>query len=199
MERTVPFLNGCISLVAFIVALSLVLYMLVAFIAGAFDVVMLMSETIFMSSEERQSIFVVLNGDFLYNIAFLIVLMKAFGVLTGYMRQHTIDVRAVVELFIVAAALELLFNSVAYSDHMQFVLALTAAAFFAVYALRYHARAILERLAPVDTTPEEAIREVAATVASTPRQRPKVTKIKKQVAPPEVVPKKVSRVSKTVR
>jgi uncharacterized membrane protein (DUF373 family) len=176
MERTVPFLNGCISLVAFIVALSLVLYMLVVFVAGAFDTVLLMSETIFMSSEERQSIFTVLNGDFLYNLAFLIVLMKAFGVLTGYMRQHVVDVKAVVELFIVAAALELLFNAAAHSDHTQFVLALTAAAFFGVYALRYHARAILERMAPIDTTPEEAIREVAAQEPAPSRARAKAVK-----------------------
>ncbi len=198
MERTVPFLNGCISLVAFIVALSLVLYMLVAFVAGAFDMVLLMSETIFMASEERQSIFSALNGDFLYNVAFLIVLMKAFGVLTGYMRQHTVDVKAVVELFIVAAALELLFNATAHSDHTQFMLALTAAAFFAVYALRYHARAILERLAPVDTTPEEAIREVAATITPAPRVREKVVKAKKEIVP-AVVEKKVTRVRKVTR
>ena len=57
MKRTVPFLNGCISFVAFITALSLVVYMLIAFITGMFDVGMLMFDTVFLEPAKRQDIF----------------------------------------------------------------------------------------------------------------------------------------------
>lgn len=172
MERTVPFLNGCIALVAFIVALSLILYMLVAFVAGLYDMVVVLGETIFMSASERQSVFQGLNGDFLYNLAFLVVLMKAHSVLAGYIASREIDVKRVVELIIIATALEVLFNSSAYSDHMQYMLVIMGASFFAIYALRYHARYLIEKMAPVPSfvsTEEEAVVPTPTKAAPKPR------------------------------
>ncbi len=137
MERTVPFLNGCISFVAFITALSLVIYMLVAFVTGVFDVTLTILDTIFLEPAERQSIFNQINSDFLHNIAILIILMKAYRILVEYMRYHHIDIKFMVEITIVACILELLFNADTYSDHMQVVLAGVAVAFAAIYAFKY--------------------------------------------------------------
>jgi len=137
MERTVPFLNGCISFVAFITALALVVYMLIAFITGMFDVSLLMFETVFMDPAERQSIFNTLNGDFLHNVAILIVLMKAYRILVEYMRFRHIDMKFMLEIGIIACLLELLFNSMTYTDHMQMVLAFLAIGLVTVYAFKY--------------------------------------------------------------
>jgi len=137
MDRSVPFLNGCISFVAFVTALSLVVYMLIAFISGMFDVSLLMFDTIFLEPAERQSIFNAINGDFLHNIAVLLILMKAYRILVEYMRYHHIDIKFMVEIGIIAVILELLFNSKQYTGDMQIVLAAMGVAFLAIYAFRY--------------------------------------------------------------
>jgi len=137
MERTIPFLNGCISFVAFITALALVVYMLMAFVTGMFDVAMVMFDTVFLDSAERQEVVQVLNADFLHNVAILLILMKAYRILVEYMRHHHIDIRYMIEIGIIACILELLFNSEKYTETMQWVLALMAVAFLVMYSFRY--------------------------------------------------------------
>lgn len=137
MERTVPFLNGCISFVAFITALALVVYMLITFVSGMVDVGFLMFDTVFLKPVERQAILNGLNGEFLHNIAVLLILMKAYRILVEYMRYHHIDIKYMVEIGIIACILELLFNSTGYSEGMQMILAGMAISFLAVYAFKY--------------------------------------------------------------
>ena len=137
MNRTVPFLNGCISFIAFITALSLVMYMLVSFISGMFDLSLLMYDTVFLDPAERQSIFNVLNSDFLHNIAVLLILMKAYRILVEYMRFHHINIKFMVEIGIITVVLELLFNSQQYAEDMRIVMVAMAVAFLAIYAFRY--------------------------------------------------------------
>lgn len=137
MDRTVPFLNGCISFVAFITALSLVIYMLIAFVTGVFDVSLLMFDTVFLEPSERQSILNAINSDFLHNVAVLIVLMKSYRILVEYMRFRHIDMKFMVEIGIIACLLELLFNSSQYTENMQMIFAALAFGLLAVYAFKY--------------------------------------------------------------
>lgn len=137
MDRVVPFFNGCVSFVAFITMLALVIYMLIAFVTGTFDVALLMFDTVFLEPVARQSIFNDLNGEFLHNVAVLLILMKAYRILVNYMRYHHIDIKFMVEIGIIACVLELLFNSVEYTEHMQMVLAFLAVAFLALYVFKY--------------------------------------------------------------
>ncbi len=137
MERTVPFLNGCVSFVVFITTLTLVVYMLIAFVSGVFDVGLLMYDTVFLEPVERQAILNSINADFLHNIAVLIILMKAYRILVEYMRNHHINIKYMVEIGIVACVLELLFNSKQYTPDMQMLLAGIAVSFLAIYAFRY--------------------------------------------------------------
>ncbi len=137
MEKTVPFLNACISFIAFVTALSLVLYMLIAFLSGMFDLSLLMYDTVFLGPGERQAIFNTLNSDFLHNIAVLLILMKAYRILVEYMKYHHIDIKFMVEIGIITVVLELLFNSQQYSESMRVVMASMAVAFLVVYAFRY--------------------------------------------------------------
>lgn len=137
MERTVPFLNGCISFVAFITALSLVIYMLVAFVTGVFDVTLTIVDTVLLEPEERQVAFNLINANFLHNIAILLILMKAYRILVEYMRFHHIDIKFMVEIAIIACILELLFNNDSYPMQMQFVLAAVSVSFATIYAFKY--------------------------------------------------------------
>lgn len=137
MDRTVPFLNGCVSFVVFITTLALVIYMLIAFVSGVFDVSLLMFDTVFLEPAERQSLLNGINADFLHNIAVLLILMKAYRILVEYMRYHHIDIKYMIEIGITACILELLFNFNYYTEDMRMVLAGTAVAFVAIYAFRY--------------------------------------------------------------
>ena len=137
MERVVPFFNGCVSFVAFITMLALVIYMLIAFVTGTFDVALLMFDTVFLEPADRQAIINNLNSEFLHNVAVLLILMKAYRILVEYMKYHHIDIKFMVEIGIIACVLELLFNSVSYTEHMQMVLATLAVTFLGFYVFKY--------------------------------------------------------------
>ncbi len=195
MERTVPFLNACISFVAFIAAFMIVLYMLVSFAAGMFDIALNVLSTAFTDTAERQGIFRAVNADLLYNVAVLVMLMKAYQVLAGFMREKKASIENIVELAIGVILLELIFNGVTYSDHLQVVLATTVTILFATYAFRYHAKNIIDRLAGAARTIESALEpelvEPEMPVVPTRAVRKKIE------AKPE--PRKVAKVARIAR
>lgn len=137
MERTVPFLNICISFVTFITAVSLVVYMLVSFVTGTYDVGLQIFDTIFLEPAERQVILNALNVEFLHTIALLIVLMKAYRILVEYMRWYHIDIKYMMEIGIIASVLELMFNYQSYSPDMRYIFLGIAVSFAAIYAFRH--------------------------------------------------------------
>lgn len=135
----VKVLNYCISFVAFITAVALVLYMLVAFMTGTYDVVLTMLDTVFLDPGERQVIFNAINTEFLHTVAVLIILMKAYRILVEYMRFHHVDIKYVVEIAIIGSVLELLFNYGEYSEDMRMVLLGLGVTFLGFYVFRYDA------------------------------------------------------------
>jgi len=137
MSRTVPFLNFCISFVAFITALSLVIYMLVSFITGTYDVALQIFDTVFLAPAERQSILNALNVEFLHTIALLIILMKAYRILVEYMRYYHINIKYMIEIGIIASVLELLFNYQSYSPDMLYIFLGLSVSFAFIYAFRH--------------------------------------------------------------
>jgi len=137
MERTVPFLNGCISFVAFVTALSLVVYMLIAFVTGVFDVALLIFDTVFLGPADRQEIFQGINADFLHTVAVLLILMKSYRILVEYMKYHHIDIKFMVEIAIIASVMELLFNYSYYTEDMRIILLGLGVGFLALYVFKY--------------------------------------------------------------
>lgn len=205
MERTVPFLNGCISFVAFIASLLLIVYMLTLFLAGAFDIALLVFDTIFLDPSDRQDLLAVVSTNFLYNFAVLLSLIKVHSMLTGYLRTKTVSVKEVVEVAIVVSVLQLLFNPTAYTETMQMVLAAMATVMFAVYAFRLQTflalpTTVKQPVAKTETSSEsvyedELADEVPMPVAKPARKRKTaaVTKATKVVKPA-----KTARVAKAV-
>lgn len=195
MGLFVRLLNACVSFVAFITATALVLFMLIEFLTGTYDVVLQMLDTIFLEPAERQAIFNEVNSQFLHTVAILIILMKAYRILVEYMKNHHVDIKYIVEITIIACVLELLFNYGHYSEDMRLVLAGLGTAFLAVYAFRYQALKTamldtfleprresaeeLEQLelmeSPKKTTPKRAParKRATATKAKTPRTKTK--------------------------
>ncbi len=171
MDRTVPFLNWCVSFVVFITTLTLVMYMVIAFAIGVFDVVQLMRETILLEPGERQLIFKTLNSDFLHNIAILIVLMKAYRILVEYMRHHHIDLKYMVEITIIACVLELLFNFQHYTADMRLVLLGLGVTFLGIYAFRYD---VLVKSSI--GTRQHSINAIAITTENSTESKPEVVK-----------------------
>ena len=51
----------------------------------------------------------------LHAIAFIIVLIKAFKILMSYAQTHHLNIKYLVEIAIIAPAIEILFNSHSYS------------------------------------------------------------------------------------
>lgn len=137
MELFIRFLNYCISFVAFITAVSLVLFMLIAFLTGTYDITLLMIDSISLDPTERQDLFNMVNTNFLHTIAVLIILMKAYRILVEYMRNHHVDIKYIVEIAIIACVLELLFNHEDYTSSMQLVLLGLSIAFLGFYVFRY--------------------------------------------------------------
>lgn len=177
MEVFVRVLNYCVSFVAFITATALVIFMLIGFITSTYDVVLQMLDTVFLDPADRQAVFNVVNTEFLHTIAVLIILMKAYRILVGYMRDHHIDIKYIVEIAIIACVLELLFNSGQYSEDMRLVLLGLGVAFLAIYAFRYDvlkkAMQDTQALAPNVPTVMEPVSSVTASEA-TPR-KPRTT------------------------
>ncbi len=205
MERTVPFLNGCISFVAFIASLLLIVYMLTLFLAGAFDIALLVFDTIFLDPSDRQDLLAVVTVNFLYNFAVLLILMKVFAMLTGYLKTKTVSVKEVVEVAIVTSVLQLLFNPTAYTETTQMVLAAMASVMFAVYAfglqtfltLPTTVKQSVAKAAPVTEMQyeDEVDEEVTAPVVKPVRKRSVVAVAK---APKATKPIKTARVAKAV-
>ncbi len=187
MERVVPFFNKCVSFVAFITTLSLVIYMLVAFVTGTMDVAVLMFDTVFLSPVDRQQILNSLNGDFLHNVAVLLILMKAYRILVDYMRFHHVDIKFMVEIGIIAGILELLFNSSEYTSYMQLLLAAMTVSFLAIYVFRY------DSLVKAMEDSKKDMKAVAKSV--------KIKRFSHKVTPEKVATKKVAKkvVRKTVK
>ena len=137
MEMFVRLLNRGLSLVAFITAATLVVYMLVVIVTGTLDVANLMLDTVLLDPVDRQTVFNSLNGDFLHNVAVLLILMKAYRILVEYMRHHHIDIKYMVEIAIIACVLELLFNYAEYTEDMRMILLGLSLGFLAIYAFKY--------------------------------------------------------------
>lgn len=188
MERTVPFLNGCISFISFISALSLVVYMLVVFVSGIFDISLTVFSTVFIEPTERQRILSEISQAVLHTFAFLLILIQVFRLFIEFMRSHVLSVQHTIELVIVVTVLELLFNSQAYPEQMQLVLAGAGVIFSAIYAFGYknlalaakgidktsYADSLVEASTPVseekaiDSAPVTAVKELKARTRKIP-------------------------------
>lgn len=137
MEIFTKILDYCISFVAFVTAVALVLFMLIAFLIGTYDITLLMLDSISMNTDDRQELFNFVSTEFLHTIAVLIILMKAYRILVEYIRHHHVNLKHIVEIAIIGCVLELLFNYTHYTEDMRLVLLGLAVGFLGLYVFKY--------------------------------------------------------------
>lgn len=137
MELFIRFLNYCISFVASITAIAVVVFMLVTFINGVYNIAIQLADSLFLKTGERQELFNLLGTEFLYTIAILVILMKAYRILVEYVRTHQVEIKYIVEIAIIGCVFELLFNYSRYSEDMRLVLLGLAVTFLGFYAFKY--------------------------------------------------------------
>ncbi len=166
MERTVPFMSGLMRFIAFLAALVLVFYALAVFFVGLFDVGFLMLQSAFETPTERQNMLSVLNLDLLHNFALLIVFILIYRVLMRYVERGEVPLVIIVEAGIAGAVFELLFSTKDLNEQARSAYVVLAIGLFAVYAFRYHVRAVIDRIASaMPVTPETTVEEVTPEVA----------------------------------
>lgn len=74
---------------------------------------------------------------FLHTIAYAIILIKAYRILVSYVETHHLNIKFLVEISIIAAALEIIFNTSAHSDFVLGVFAIFGVANLLMYLFFY--------------------------------------------------------------
>jgi len=116
-------------------------------IVGLFLFVTLIILTIFMALKIYDLFFLVVSfqtKNIIHDIAFIIVLVKAFRVLLFYLQTQHISIKYVIEISIVAPAIELIFAAQNQNMWLNILFALYSIANLTLYLIYY------EKLANID-------------------------------------------------
>lgn len=117
-------MNYFVSGYVYFVALTLVLYMVSSFLTGVLGLVtglldISSSLKAILVAPERS----VLEHDLLHSIAFTIVLVKAYTILISYAQTRHINLKLLIEMSIIAATIEIIFNARSYSMEVTMLFA----------------------------------------------------------------------------
>ncbi len=118
MDRYLKQLDNLFSLFVFVVIVLLACYMAVRIGFGGYNFFLSVfsGELIHQDSMSETSRFA------LQSIAETVILIKAYRILISYLRQHHISVEYIVEISIIAPAIELLFASHSYDLYTKIIL-----------------------------------------------------------------------------
>ncbi len=117
-------MNFIVSGYVYFVAFMLVLYMVSSLVAGVFNLAtglldLASSAKGIISAPERT----LLELNLLHTMAFTIVLVKAYKILVSYAETRNINIKFLVEISIIAPAIELIFNSRNYEFEINVLFA----------------------------------------------------------------------------
>jgi len=134
-------MNYFVSGYVYFVAFTLVLYMVSSFITGVLGLVtglldISSSAKVLLVAPERP----LLEQDMLHTIAFTIVLVKAYTILISYAQTRHINLKLLIEMSIIAATIEIIFNARSYSIETTILFATFA--FFNIVAYLFFYKTI---------------------------------------------------------
>jgi uncharacterized membrane protein (DUF373 family) len=117
-------MNYFVSGYVYFVAFTLVLYMVSSFVTGVLGLVsgfmdLAVSPKALFAAPERAG----LEQELLHTIAFTIVLVKAYTILISYAQTRHVNVKLVIEMSIIAATIEIIFNAGNYSMEVTMLFA----------------------------------------------------------------------------
>lgn len=121
-------MNYFVSGYVYFIAFMLVLYMVGSFVTGVLGLVagltdISTSAKVLLADPTR----LMLEKDLLHTIAFTIVLVKAYTILVSYAQTRRVDLKLLLEMSIIGAIIEIIFNASSYS--------LGLASLFAAFAM----------------------------------------------------------------
>lgn len=141
-HTTIELTDKTVSYYALGVAVLLVAYMVitlgsiaVAFVTNIPVLVDLFGSTTANGEYEPQR--QIIETGVLHTIAFAIVLIKAYNILISYAKTRHINIKYLVEISIIAPAVEIIFNSHAYSLSVLILLAVFGVANLVIYIVFY--------------------------------------------------------------
>lgn len=133
-------MNWCVSMYAYITALILLIYMISTLSMAMWNFFMEFDHVVGTVTDmdpgnhhERHAI----EALILHFVAYTIVLIKAYTILMSYARKHHINIKYLVEIAIIAPAVEILFNSSAYSIEVLYLLGAFGISNLLIYAIWY--------------------------------------------------------------
>ncbi len=133
--------NKLVSLYVFAVAILLVIYMLVNFIWWLDNFIQLLWNLLVGWEEVSNGISVrtrnQVGTEVLHFIAFTIVLVKAYNILIEYAKHQHISIKYIVEIAIIAAVVEIFFNTYALDIKTLGLFAVFGLGNLALYLIYY--------------------------------------------------------------
>lgn len=128
-------MNKSVSLYAFGMAVALVIYMVISFAGSAINLISNFPEL--WNSAMGKAGEGVINSEIviLHGIAFTVVLIKAYRILISYAKTHHINLKYVVEISVIAPAIEIIFNTHTYT--MYTILGVYGTVNLIIYILFY--------------------------------------------------------------
>lgn len=142
LKHTLRAMDKGVSAYAFGVAFILVIYMLLTFVFSTINFIVGLPELLSITTgnslsgealEHRKEVEIAI----LHFIAFTIVLIKAYRILISYAKTQHINLKLLVEISIIAPAIEILFNAHAYSLELLILLGVYGIANLLIYVYHY--------------------------------------------------------------
>ena len=133
-------LNSIVSLFVLVVALFLVAYMVFRVFEGGREFFFGLLPGGGISAEDLRAERLLIEAReklLLHAIAFTIVLVKAYRILISYVQTHHLNIKFLVEISIIAPAVEVVFNSQEYSVAMNALFVVFGLANLLVYVYFY--------------------------------------------------------------
>lgn len=138
MKNVYSILESVVSIFALFMAVVVAFYMIFLFSSGTLHFINAIPDIIGdssgrVSSDEMKNI----EKGMLHSIAFSIILLKAFRILIFYAKTFHLNIKYLVEISIIAPAIEILFNSSAYSYEILVLFGLFGLGNLIIYVLKF--------------------------------------------------------------
>lgn len=151
--------NKAMSFYVLGITVVFVIYLLLAFVFGAYNFFLQLPEILEFAgggdfSEAAKHRQREIEVGILHFIAFTIVSVKAYSILISYAKTHHLNLKFLVEIAIIASAIELLFNSHAYSLPILIVFAAFGLINLVLYLMYYEK---FKEIAKDDDDPEDDV------------------------------------------
>lgn len=138
--KTDHFFNSVVSLYIYGAIMWLILYMLATLASKFYELV----QKVFLDHNNDSVPLEQLQYDLLHNIAFTIVLVKAYNILMEYAENKHINIKYTLEIAIIAPVVEIVFNYSSYTFPMIIFFGVFSVVMASIYLFFYDKLRLVE-------------------------------------------------------